>query len=1783
MEKLTLEEFNEICKRIEEISVHFYDIAKLQSLPEEELQKISDDYEKLLQKLSESDLSDIPFEAWSAYIDLSGSLNLEGTGANIDLSLIQTPFIEMSGPIELKLAGCNIRGFVADKSRYYFTDLSFDEEFAKKEIEAHPEMFLVAGIDDPEVIERIHKRNIRISDLKKYPELVKKVVDKDLDMSTSQIIKTLGMDEALKLDDTITDTPEVFYSYTNAVRIYRTTDLEKIKPFILDQLRGQIYGTNAFANYVEKHESLAKNSFVREGLPGIIWDFPEGTEELKKRYLSKKLTIKDVLENMDLFEGKEFLDMLEYDQNRNITGGIGQTVTEENLLTFFKNVPNIDAVLQNYSLGSISSMIVQLDFSKEPEDLQKDIQDALYKRMIERVGKGGPSIDGYSGPSIDSYRDLFPIRDLVKLASENAFNNYYIDGMLDNQNLEALIKEHNIPIDLFANTGFINFLRTFGPNAVFEFDEENNHFFSKNNFENAKNVDSYFLHYDGNNWDGRTKICVKGYDLETYEYVGFDDRLEYTKDEMYEAVRRMILHRPSDYKLTQNNFNHADMGDEFKSRFPELFLSDNVPAYIRSHYYNAHVTFGDLKKLKETNPEALEEIYSKPESIAFRKTFEQYNRREIDVDLFLRLAEIYGNYLNDLDIDTNGKSFEELCTSVEEEIERNILSGKTKYGPDAPDFIKQKYPEMFIAEEAPELLKLLYYPGYIIEDVEGLKEKYADQPELVENILSLSQLRYERKRGAPTLTISALKENPEFIDYLEGIDLKFGASFRLKHVASVFSKEDFFEIAKTDIEALEIVSNGGTEKIDRFAKLLREMPRQYAVRDLKSKHGYTDEEIQLILSDEEVTDEKILEARKNFVHDTADYRERIMTTPGYVIHCPDDRIDAFDFDEFEKLEDMSNFDVSEHYRRDIAQQVIVTMYSFLGYENAQRVMELPNVGAEELEEAIRRTGIAVSEIYSKNFNIKDNLKVLKTLFDKLTPSLPGGKKNFELFSAVNASLEEGFEGSIEELLEQAFRKAKIEYNPERLTQIIRNTKNVNTLNKLETISPEIEKYINDNIVATPDNKRILAEILTNAMRRSFREAEKIDIGTIEEFIDKEFSKTKQNGSPYYSPHITSKKGELLEIVQYLNSHPEYSQIANKTTVDILQEEKDKIGKGWIRKLLGIETQKVSEEELMSLKKKLYGDRDIEIPVEKHFDLKDRTAKGVEEAYILLKEMELPGVFTIEKGEIMFAGLTEPYSDGFRKMFMENFEEIMKLPEYFTAFQLMHRRFDAIVEDPDVVNRYAAGKFTLKDLLDAAKNITYDNVVEGEYELAYRAKKSNLSQEEYNEAKVVYAQMLEREKQSVPPVEHNGKRYRGRILRSDDPLHLTIGNITTCCQRFGLGQPGETSMIHSATEENGSVFVVEEVDEYGNVINTLAQSWTWRNNDRVCFDNVEIPNQLESELVQKNGHHEIFEIYRQVAQKMIEVDKAALQKLVASGKITQEQYEALVIKQVTMGTGCDNLVGHLSSEDRSKMKRAKTIRPKEYNKRYSGVNKNAGLYVDSHEQLIIAENEEMVGKKTKTGVELEDIGFGYTKIRGITRRDNTDGIHKDLISRIKKMNQRAGEEVASKSFIASSMSFTMQGILNEDYTLEDAKPFLSFSEDDDWYIFYTEKNNKIVIQDSLILPQENASEQDRRMAKLEYIREMLLIAKKAQTEQKTLQLTPTREGNFIDLEKFTLEGIIDVNEMGMVTIKDQARCDAMIKSLDENLSKEKTDRIVNTMKPNDDPKPENPEENKGEER
>lgn len=364
------------------------------------------------------------------------------------------------------------------------------------------------------------------------------------------------------------------------------------------------------------------------------------------------------------------------------------------------------------------------------------------------------------------------------------------------------------------------------------------------------------------------------------------------------------------------------------------------------------------------------------------------------------------------------------------------------------------------------------------------------------------------------------------------------------------------------------------------------------------------------------------------------------------------------------------------------------------------------------------------------------------------------------------------------------------------------------------------------------------------------------------------------------------------------------------------------------------------------------------------------------------------------------------------------------------------------------------------------------------------------------------------------------------------------------------------MLHSALEENGSVFVVEEVDENGEVIQVVSQSWTWRNGDRVCFDNVEIPNTLHASLAARNAHQEIFEVYQEVAKRMIEVDKKVLDQFLADGKITKEQYDALVIKEVTIGGGCDDLLKYIPSIKRDDT--TSRVAPLEAGKKYTGMNVDHRLYLDSYSQYSIAQNEDVVSLDHKTAP--QDVRYGYTRIRDINRKKNTD-IHFDLIQRVKDMNARAGEDVKAASILARQESNNMAAILRENYSAFYNKDVvLSFGECDDWYIFASENDNSITIEDSLLLPEG----EDAEAAKAEYARELLGLARIASKKNKGLVIDSERDGKFINFDKLVEEGAISKSSSGIITVKDQEKLDMIIDGLDARIKEENEKRTVRNV-------------------
>ena len=1737
MEKLSIEKFREYCKFTQELYELLRDESKMEAMPPEEVEKLEEKMEQMNETLKNSDLSGIPFEEWENFVLVIQDLNLENTGANIDFNLITIP-PEMSGyKIDVNLRGCNVRNFNFDKNMFRYTSESFDPEFVEEAIAQNGTLFPESKITNQDVKERLRLGRVTLRDIKEHG-MQSYISTDQMEWHARYVVELIGMENALAIDDEILYDEDLFNRFYSEIEKGEEYSFDAVKAKMIAKIEKDCLGYSAKENY-EKYEN---NPYITSELPGIFIDFPEGTDEaLKNAVKTKSLTMAQVVDNYELLKGKRVLARLIDNGYYGLDESYPE-ISDERIEFVIENFPDIVEIYKGDS-HFIYKMANEADPEKGVEALRAIFLDKVKEKVLKE------------GVKDEKVLDLIPYKDIALELSGEGYYSERAKEILDEDGIVEHLKERGISPALFGNSDFVYTVSTFGLRALLDFDARNGNFLTKNNNQVLLSLQDKFLHYGSNIHEPSRTIHTKGWDWKTGEYKGSDSK-DYTKEEIDESFRRMIIYGPTDWNMTGDPLPFWELEGEFRENNPDLYVSENVPEDLAQRFYQGTFNLDDIRFAGEGEEPAIREILSKNIELAFRRSGIRFDIEKMDPEIIFVLAKENGSYLNLLEnpsergyyrehqtgiFDFEGKSLEEVQSLSRQLIEKAILDGKIPYGERAPEYIKEAHPELFLSQDAPDELKRIYYRKLDEENYRSDVNKSEKSKEL---------------------TVDMLTKNPEYVEFLRGKSLAHtNLDSKLKKFIQEFGEETFFDLLEEYPESIKIISDAGNTSIERFKTLLETRPSFYAEKELRENDGYTEDELSLILSGEETQDERILQGRKLLESKKEKFRDFIISSPGYVIHCPDEKLDEFNFAEFKDLERLSKFDISDNYRRDTAEQIITSMYCFLGYGASKEVLKLPEVSEAELEAAIRNTGIAVSGIYENVYSVQGNLKTLSTLFDKFGPMLPGGKKNFAVYKSLNEKLEEGYDGPIDELLRLCLIENDCDFTDTRLDSIVKSTVDVNTAGKMDLIKGNLSEYLRNNIQETPENLKILNDILNTALRRSFATDEKLNLVTIQEYIQKEFARTRPDGTTFYSPHVTDHMQELLGAVAELQNNPEIAARLNMSVTDILKQEKEKIGKGWIRKLLDVKT-RLTEKEKIDLEQRLYGESSgITIDATKSLELKDKSEEGIEEAYALLKEMELPGVFTFEKGEIMFAGLTPPYSENFKNFFLANKTEILRKPEFYTEFQSMHKRMEAVIKDPNISIRFQSGRYTVKELLDDIKNISYDNIEPGEHELAYRAKKSNLSQEEFNVAKEVHKKMLEREKQTVPPVEYKGKKYVGRILRIDDPLHFTIGNITTCCQRFGEHQPGESSMLHSATEENGSVFVIEEVDEYGNVVKPVAQSWTWRNGDRVCFDNVEIPNTVMSELGREGAYDEIFGIYRSVAAKMIDIDKKALGRLLDEGKITKEQYDALVIKQVTIGTGCDDLIKNISGETKSGLKHASTVLPAEKGKLYSGVNKDRSLYVDSGNQYILAENDELQEKVTR--IKLEEIAFGYIRKRDAIRKKDGE-IHADLVSRCKAMNERAGEDVTSQSIISKLESNNITTLTRDYYSeLSGRSLTLDFSEHDDWFILTSEGENDIQINDSLLLPKDGASPEEVKLAKMEYAKSMLLIAKQAMQKGKSLKVNLEREGKFFDFDKFAERDVLTKKDDGTVEVKDTEKLEELLKSLDERLQDGRDRRIVDT--------------------
>ena len=1089
--------------------------------------------------------------------------------------------------------------------------------------------------------------------------------------------------------------------------------------------------------------------------------------------------------------------------------------------------------------------------------------------------------------------------------------------------------------------------------------------------------------------------------------------------------------------------------------------------------------------------------------------------------------------------------------------------GNLTYSEKDAKYLKEFFPAFFLDENAPEELKQKFYTrldgNFEMTDftnlefqkyLEGKAIDWATKTQEITRLLKnfhLSKIFEFANIGLDTVKTTTVNENGELVEKNEE-DIEIEKTLIIDRNIDILN---FYA-------ASESYTLGLWTAFNLYAK-------DIAQREIKNKYKLSDDidlELQGIHLEE-------LEER------TEKIQKDLFLCPGLVLFSDDDTLKNAKISEYDEIRRLSKFKLSGNYRLDLAEQILGKMYNFLGYGNCRAVFELPQLSEKVLDELIVKTGEVAKNLYEEKHKIIGNVDIASNFFVMLSNLVPGNKKFSKDFwniaKSINKNIANGFDGNIEELINNCSIESNSEISDENIHNLNTNIKKKHTKYKLEQISEHILVSINDKIrLENADTKKKLKNFALDAIEESLLKSEKIDENLIREYLTKEFSLKNEDGTPLYSNHITDHLEDLVTVATELCQSNEYGKIINKSVVDILKEEAQKIGDGWIRKIIKVKDfpEKLTVDQYNELESLLYGDKKIEIETKMVIGLRDSSVQGLEQAFELLAENDIENVLTFEKAEIMFNALNAPYSEEFRKFFMRNKDKFVSIPEYYTEFTRLHKYFDSIISDRHISNRYLKGEFSVEEAIRELKKSKFKNIEDGEYDLAFVGRKGSWDQERFEIAKEILKKIKERECQAIPPEEVRKGRFRGRILRGDDPLALVIGKITTCCQVLENGQPGESSMLHSATEKNGSVFIVEELNERGEPIREVAQSWMWRNGDRICFDNIEVPDPIIPELKRQKAFDNILDVYMEEARKIIETDNKALKMLLESGKITEDEYNSMMVHEITAGSGCDNLISNISKERRAKLETAKIILPIENSKTYTGTHSRV-LYSDARvEQFIFAQNAQK-SASTHKDISVTDKGLKYTKVREVIKRDGED-INPDLIKLVKEMNERECPENNSWANVDDYIGILTEfEDFNEIYDNKDDYRFdLSISESGDWYILTQTEDNIVTIRDSLISTKEDdtnsKSKYDKKMALYEYTKELFNIFERNFATDKVVKINQEREGKFTTLDTFIQNDIISIDESGVVTIKDIKKLKEAIKTIDEQYEELRTERMLSDI-------------------
>ena len=530
--------------------------------------------------------------------------------------------------------------------------------------------------------------------------------------SDRRIVEKFGIDKCKELDWELINKRVYYNNNINFRDVLMSIDSQTqdinsaLYELVKDEIKPVDYTPKMREVYSDRLFDVSQNN--DENLRYIINDFNEG-----------KVGLKEIIYNWDLFKNKDLSYCLLHDNaNKN-------HITDNMLKEFMSSYKDLTSlIIENNDIYTFISDISSLKSEEEKKNFVKQFTDDILNNTYRKYGDGKPPIK----PTNEQYKEIFKyssMEDYLKI-----FNKYRATPVIEE--LKSLPQDYvfnmSIPFSELLNYGVLSFVGTYGLKNIVDFDNECGHFFTKNNCEMLKLMNDMYLHYSGNEHDPNKTIHTKKNIDENGNYI---DR-PYTKDEFYEAMKRMIIYGPSDWNYADKAPDYRDMTGEFRIRNAELFISEEAPEELQKMFYTKSITpqlllehpeyiqflngkdLSSCLKNREIQVEGSNALYGYENIYKFLGNKTDFNgvmsfiteySDVLDIVFDRRMSDHY-QYEIKFSVNDN---MDQIQNRIHETLRKLIIEKGFAYPTHIPKDLIEKYPSMFLDKNAPQELQEAFY------------------------------------------------------------------------------------------------------------------------------------------------------------------------------------------------------------------------------------------------------------------------------------------------------------------------------------------------------------------------------------------------------------------------------------------------------------------------------------------------------------------------------------------------------------------------------------------------------------------------------------------------------------------------------------------------------------------------------------------------------------------------------------------------------------------------------------------------------------------------------------------------------------------------------------------------------------------------------------------------------------------------------------------------------------------------------------------------------------------